>query len=178
MGRSRTKVVLTEEVSRELKRRIKRADSVFERTRLHAVLLATTGEHTLGEIAERVNYARSGVQEFLRRFGDGEFEALLTRGKAPGKASPLQAPALQEAMGEGLRTGRWRTAPQIAAWLEEEHQIQRAPKSIYRWLGKLQGSLEAPRPAHLKKDETQKRRVLSAPVRKPASPGAAKRAPV
>ena len=106
-------------------------------------------QHTLGEIAELVGYARSGVQQFLERFGTSDFEALLAPKKAPGKESPLQAVAVQEAIREGLRAGRWRTAPQLAQWLQAEHGIKRASESLYYWLGKLAGVLKVPRPVHL-----------------------------
>lgn len=152
MGRSRTKLIVSDEVGRELKRRFKRTDDVYEKVRLQAVLLATKGQHTLAEIADLVGYARSGVQKFLQRFGEGNFEALLERKKAKGRESELQDPALQESLREGLRQGRWRTASQLAAWLKEEHQIQRVTGSMYYWLGKLQGRLKVPRPVHLKRD--------------------------
>ena len=47
------------------------------------------------------------------------------------------------------KSGRWRTAGQVAAWLQEAHGIKRAAKSIYRWLGKANGALRVPRPAHV-----------------------------
>ncbi len=52
-------------------------------------------------------------------------------------------------MAAGLKSGRWRTAGQVAAWLQEEHGIKRAAKSLYRWLGKVGGALRVPRPAHV-----------------------------
>ena len=56
---------------------------------------------------------------------------------------------MQEALAAGLKSGRWRTAGQVAAWLQEEHGIKRAAKSLYRWLGKVGGALRVPRPAHV-----------------------------
>jgi transposase len=157
MGRPKTRLLLAEDVRQELKRRFQKAQTTYERVRLQSVLLATKGQHTLEEIAELVGYARSGVQQFLERFGTSDFEALLARKKAPGKESPLQAAAVQEAIREGLRAGRWRTAPQLARWLEAEFGIKRASESLYYWLGKLAGVLKVPRPVHLKKDPAQSR---------------------
>jgi putative transposase len=157
MGRPKTKLLLAEEVGHELKRRFQKAETTHERVRLQSVLLATRGQHTLAEIAELVGYARSGVQQFLERFGTGDFDALLARKKAKGKPSPLQDPAVQEAIREGLRAGRWRTAGQIARWLKQEHHIERAAQTLYYWLGKLAGALKVPRPVHLKKDAAQSR---------------------
>jgi transposase len=157
MGRPKTKLLLAEEVRQELKRRFQKAQTTHERVRLQSVLLATKGQHTLAGIAEIVGYARSGVQQFLERFGTGDFEALLARKKAKGKESPLQDPAVQEAIRAGLQAGRWRTAKQLAGWLKEEHQIERAAQTLYYWLGKLAGVLKVPRPVHLKKDPAQGR---------------------
>jgi transposase len=55
---------------------------------------------------------------------------------------------VQQELVAGLQSGRWRTAGQVAAWLKEAHGIERAAKSIYRWLGKAGGALRVPRPAH------------------------------
>ena len=54
MGRPKTKLLLTEEVRQELKRRFQKAETAYERVRLQSVLLATKGQYTLEEIAEFV----------------------------------------------------------------------------------------------------------------------------
>ncbi len=56
---------------------------------------------------------------------------------------------MQAELKAGLKSGRWRTAGQVAAWLQEMHGIKRAAKSIYRWLGKANGARRVPRPAHV-----------------------------
>lgn len=51
-----------------------------------------------------------------------------------------------------LQAGQWRTAGQVAAWLQEKHGIERATKSLYYWLGKVGGALRVPRPCHVKQN--------------------------
>ena len=72
---------------------------------------------------------------------------LLERKSAPGKSSELQRPEVQAQLQAGLKTGRWRTAAQIATWLWQTHGIKRAAGSLYYWLGKVGGTLKVPRPA-------------------------------
>ncbi|HTH48432.1 MAG TPA: winged helix-turn-helix domain-containing protein [Candidatus Limnocylindria bacterium] len=59
---------------------------------------------------------------------------------------------MQAELRAGLPAGRWRTAGQVAAWLQEAHGIKRAAQSLYRWLGKAGGALRVPRPCHVKQD--------------------------
>lgn len=54
-----------------------------------------------------------------------------------------------KALVAGLKAGRWRTAGQVAVWLQAEHGIEQAAQSLYRWLGKAGGALRVPRPAHV-----------------------------
>ena len=43
-------------------------------------------------------------------------------------------------------------AGQVAAWLREQHGLERAAKSLYYWLGKVGGALRVPRPCHVRQD--------------------------
>lgn len=73
---------------------------------------------------------------------------LLRRETPPGSTSPIGQAPVQAELVAGLKSGRWRTAGQVVAWLQEAHGIKRAAQSIYRWLGKANGALRVPRPAH------------------------------
>ena len=99
-----------------------------------------------------VGRARSSIQQWIDRYEAGGLSRLLEQKKAPGQKSPLQEPALQAQIQEGLKKGMWRTAGQLAAWLEQTHGIRRAANSLYYWLGKVGGALQVPRPAHVKQD--------------------------
>jgi transposase len=96
-----------------------------------------------------VGCATSTFALWLNKYLAGGVEELLRRETPPGSSSPLGAPPVQEDLEAGLKSGRWRTAGQVAAWLQEAHGIKRAAKSMYRWLGKAGGALRVPRPAHV-----------------------------
>jgi transposase len=136
----------------ELEKRFKTTEDVRQRRRLQAVLLATTGQHGYRDIAQIVGCATSTFALWLNQYLAGGIEGLLRRESPPGLTSPIGQPKVQKQFEEGLKAGRWRTAAQVAAWLQEEHGIKRAAKSIYRWLGKAGGALRVPRPCHVQQD--------------------------
>lgn len=152
MGRKRTKLTLDDGVAVQLKQRLRAVADSRERERLQVVLWATSGQHTLEDLAQLAGRARSTVQVWLDQFAAGGVDRLLARATPPGKSSPVGAPEVQAELRAGLQAGRWRTAAQVASWLWETHGIRRAVKSIYRWLGKVGGALRVPRPCHVKQD--------------------------
>lgn len=149
MARARLKLTVLPAQKAELEQRFKAADNVRQHQRLQAILLATTGRHGYRDIAQIVGCAPSTFALWLNKYLAGGVEELLRRDTPPGSSSPIGAPAVQEALVAGLKSGRWRTAGQVAAWLQEEHGIKRAAKSLYRWLGKAGGARRVPRPAHV-----------------------------
>lgn len=126
-------------------------DSVL-RDRMRAVLLAVDGTRRMVDIAAQVGRATSAVQRWLDAFVAGGVEGLRQRRRAPGKGSAMQRPAVQQELAEGLREGRWRTGPQMAAWLRQRHGISLRKTQVYYWLGKCSGALKVPRPVHTRKD--------------------------
>lgn len=152
MGRHKLKLVITAAQQEELRGAFKTSTDLRDRDRLQAVQLATTGRHTHEEIAVLVGRARSTIQVWIDRYEARGLGGLLARKKAPGQKSPLQDPALQAQLQAELKKGTWRTAGQLAAWLQQTHGIVRAAKSMYYWLGKVGGALQVPRPAHVKQD--------------------------
>jgi transposase len=149
MARSHLKLTVLPAQKAALEQRFKAADDVRQRQRLQAILLATTGRHGYRDIAQIVGCATSTFALWLNKYLAGGVEELLRRDTPPGSSSPLAATPVQEALEAGLKSGRWRTAGQVAAWLQEAHGIKRAAKSLYRWLGKAGGALRVPRPAHV-----------------------------
>jgi transposase len=152
MGRPKLKLVITAAQKTELREAFKENADPRQRDRLQAIQLATTGRHTHEEIAHLLGRARSTIQLWLDQYEAGGLPRLLERKAAPGKASDLQRPEVQAQLQAGLKTGRWRTAAQIAAWLEQTHGIKRVAGSLYYWLGKVGGTLKVPRPAHTEQD--------------------------
>ena len=152
MARPKLKLTVEGSVAGELRKRFQKTKDVRERERLQAVLLACGGQHSFEEIAGVVGHSKSTVQRWLDAMVAGGIEGLLARGKAKGKSSEMQRADVQTGLQAGLREGRWRTAGQVAAWLNKEHGINRATQTMYYWLGKLEGALKVPRPVHQKKD--------------------------
>jgi putative transposase len=148
MGRPKLKLVISAAQREELRDARQANTDSRQRDRLQAIQLASTGRHTHAEIAHLLGRARSTIQLWLDQYEAGGLARLLERKAAPGKASELQRPEVQAQLQAGLKTGRWRTAAQIAAWLAQTHGIKRVAGSLYYWLGKVGGTLKVPRPAH------------------------------
>jgi transposase len=152
MARAHLKLTVSPAQKAELEQRFKAADDVRQRQRLQAMLLATTGQHGYRDIAQIVGCSPSTFGLWLNQFLAGGISALLRRKTPPGSSSPIGQARVQAELMAGLKSGRWRTAGQVAAWLQEAHGIKRAAKSIYRWLGKANGALRVPRPAHVRQN--------------------------
>jgi len=125
-------------------------DALF-RDRMRTVLLALAGTRRVVDIAAEVGRASSAVQRWLDAFTRHGLEGLRIRRRAPGKSSPMQAPAVQQELAAGLRAGQWRTGAQMAAWLKQTHDITLCKTQWYYWLGKCNGALKVPRPVHTRK---------------------------
>jgi len=149
MARKRTKLGISPGVLIELKERLRTTADWREKERLQVVLWSAQGRHTLEDLARLAGRARSTIQIWLDHFEAGGVDQVLERESPPGQSSPIGEPQVQAELKAGLKSGRWRTAGQVAAWLKEAHGIKRAVKSIYRWLGKADGALRVPRPAHV-----------------------------
>jgi transposase len=149
MARPNLKLTVTPAQKAALEERFKAADDVRQRQRLQAILLATTGQQGYRDIAQIVGCSTSTFALWLNKYLAGGLEELLRREIPTGLTSPIGAPKVQHELMAGLKAGRWRTAGQVTAWLQEAHGIKRAVKSIYRWLGKANGALRVRRPAHI-----------------------------
>lgn len=152
MGRPYNRLVMDGPTRRELERRFRRSDDVRDRQRLEAVRLACTGQHSLEQIAETAGCSRAAVQIWLGKFKQAGLDGLLLRHKPGASKSPLQEPRIQKALGEELADGNFRTAGQLARWLDERFGVKRSAKSLYYWLKRCGAALRVPRPVHLKKD--------------------------
>lgn len=125
----------------------------WRRECLLAVQLGIQGEQTLEQIATATGRARSTIQEWFDAYRRGGVDALLKDGRADNAGAPskLTATARTE-LEAGLQSGRWRTVPQMRAWLKTRHHIQMALSSLYNRLGKAGVRLRVPRPCHVKND--------------------------
>ena len=140
MGRKRTHLELSAAERAMLHRLLRTATDSRTRERAQWALWASTGEHTLEDLARKIGRARATIQNWLDKFSVGGVGGLLERATPPGSTSPLAEPRIQEQLKAGLKTGRWRTAREVAAWLEETHGVKRARKSLYYWLVRMRRS--------------------------------------
>jgi transposase len=152
LARKRTKLAMSEAAAAQLKNQIRSVTDPRDKERLQVVLWATSGQPSLDELARLAGRARSTIQIWLDHFTAGGLAKLLERETPAGQTSPVAAPKVQAQLQAGLKAGHWRTAGQVAAWLQEAHGIKRATKSLYYWLGKVGGALRVPRPCHVKQN--------------------------
>jgi transposase len=152
MGRPRQKLDCLGQAQR-VARLLRSEPPGWRRECLLAVQLGLQGEQRLDQIAQAVGHARSTIQAWFDAYRAGGVEALLADGRAhnPGVPSKL-TPAAQAELEAGLQTGRWRTVPQMRAWLQTEHRIGMALSSLYNRLGKAGARLRVPRPRHVQND--------------------------
>ena len=120
----------------ELLEEMSRSADARSKAWLEIVILAASGPHTLEELAHRAGRSRSTIQVWIEKFTRGGVAGLLARDTPPGTCSPIGVSKIQAQMRAGLKSGRWRTAVQVAAWLKETHGIKRSRKSIYYWISK------------------------------------------
>ena len=136
MGRRRTRLELSAAQQAEAQRLLHNSQDRRELERLRFALQAASGLLTLEELATKAGRRRSTIQNWLAKFRQGGLEALLERDAAPGVISPVASPKVQRQLQAGLKAGRWTSAAQVAAWLQEAHGITRSWKSIYYWFEK------------------------------------------
>jgi transposase len=125
----------------------------WQRECLQAVQLGLQGELSLDQIAQAVGRARSTIQEWFDTFRTGGVAALLRDKRADNPGQPGQLPAAAKIqLQEGLQAGRWRTVPQMQAWLQQAHGVKLALSTLYNRLGKAGARLRVPRPSHVRKN--------------------------
>ncbi len=137
MGRNRTRLELTPAQLGKLQRLLDASHDTRATERLQLILRAATGRNTLEELARRAGRSRSTIQNWLGKLEAGGVAGLLDRDTPPGMLSPLASKTVQAQFEAGVKSGRWQSAAQIAAWLKQDHGIERSRKSIYYWIHKL-----------------------------------------
>lgn len=106
MARKRTKLGISPAGLMELKARLRTTTDLREQERLQVVLWSTQGRHTLADLAQLANRARSTIQIWLDHFEAGGLARLLERESPPGPSSPLGQPQVQPELVAGLKSGR------------------------------------------------------------------------
>lgn len=124
-----------------------------DRERLLAISLWQRQELSVRRIAGVVMRGRSTVCRWIRAFREGGITKLLER-QHNGRG-PSLTEAVKEELREGLKSGRWKTAREIQAWLEEQHQIKLKPSGVGYWLRQVKARPKMPRPSHVEKDAAE-----------------------
>jgi len=137
MGRKRTHLHITVAEQTELDGLLKQQGDPRLRERLKFLANATSGRFTLDELADLAGRSRSTIQNWLSKFASGGVRGLTKRDTPPGRESPMSQPGIQRQLTAALRSGRLKTAAEVAEWLREKHGFRRSRKSIYYWLHAL-----------------------------------------
>lgn len=136
--------------AQEVLERLGKEPPGWKRERLLALKHGLEGEMSLDEIAVAVGRARSAVQRWFDTYRHHGLEAVLRKEHAGGIQSSLKTPIALE-MIEKLRAGTWRRAQDAQRWLKQEHKVEVALSTVYKYLGKCEARLKVPRPSHVKK---------------------------
>ena len=129
-------------------RRERRADV---RPRLHGLWLVRRG-HTTREAAEVLGVDERTVQRWLAWYRAGRLAPLEQR-HAHGRGAPsFLTPERQTELSDEVATGRFRTAAEIRAWVQERWGVSYTEGGMYALLGRLRCAPKVPRPIHEKTD--------------------------
>ena len=145
-------------------RRERRADV---RPRLQGLWLVRTGR-TTREVAEVVGVEERTVQRWLawyRAGGLAEVEGRHAHGKG---AAPFLTPEQRAELADEVETGRFRTAAEIRAWVEERWGVSYTEGGMYALLGRLRCAPKVPRPVHEKVDHLAQARSKKGASRTPS----------
>jgi len=146
-------------------RRERRADV---RPRLHGLWLVRRG-HTTHEVAEVLGVDERTVQRWLGWYRAGGLAPLAGR-HAGSQGAPSFLLAEQKAeLAAEVATGRFRTAAEIRAWVQERWGVAYTEGGMYALLHRLRCAPKVPRPIHEKTDQLAQARWKKGGSRKPSA---------
>src|SRR5215212_6522682 len=147
-------------------RRERRADV---RPRLHGLWLVRTGR-TTREVAEVLGVDERTVQRWLAWYRAGGLAPLGGRHAGSQGAPSFLTAEQKHELAEEVATGRFRTAVEIRAWVQERWGVSYTAGGMYALLHRLRCAPKVPRPIHEKADHLAQARwkkdVLSQPFRR------------
>ena len=121
------------------------------RSRLHLLWLIRRGWQ-IKSAAEAVGVRYRSAQRWLEWYRDGGIEEVVSR-RMGGVGQPRYLSDEQESrLVDEVGSGRFRTAGEIAEWVESEYGVRFKGNSIYSVLERLRCSPKVPRPRHHKAD--------------------------
>jgi transposase len=138
------------------------------RPRLHGLWLVRTGQ-TTREVAGVLGVDERTVQRWLAWYRAGGLAPLEER-HAQGQGAPSFLTSEQQAgLAEEVATGRFRTAAEIRAWVQEQWGVSYTEGGMYALLKRLQCAPQVPRPSHEKTDHRAQARWKKGGSRKPST---------
>jgi transposase len=167
-GRKLTVVWAREDDAASLYGRYRRERRADVRPRLHGLWLVRTGK-TTREVAEVLGVDERTVQRWLAWYRAGGLAPLEER-HAQGKgAAPFLTAEQQADLAGEVETGRFRTAAEIRAWVQERWGISYTEGGMYALLGRLRCAPKVPRPVHEKADQLAQARWKKGGSRTPST---------
>lgn len=143
------------------------------RLRLHGLWLVRQGQ-SVEQVAAAVGVHRRTVERWIDwyRHQGGCAGVLAHRQGGVGQPARLTVDQ-QEQLATEVSTGRFRTAAEIGAWIEQTFGVHYQPGGVQALLGRLKCHPKVPRPLHEQADldaqEAWKRGALPTPSRRPSS---------
>jgi putative transposase len=110
-----------------------------DRERLIAIRMAQQGDYTLEQIGSSLNRGRATIARWLKAYREGGVQKLLHRAHG-GRLASLSK-SHQDALTQGLRSGRWETTREIQAWLQKEQGVDLSLSGVYYWIYRLRDGL-------------------------------------
>lgn len=170
-GRKLTVAWAAEDDAAGLYERYRRERRADVRPRLHGLWLVRTGK-TTREVAEVLGVDERTVQRWLAWYRAGGLAPLEGR-HAQGRGAPSFLTSEQHAtLAEEVATGRFRTAAEIRAWVQEQWAVSYTEGGMYALLHRLQCAPKVPRPIHEKTDQLAQARWKKGGSRKPSTQSA------
>jgi transposase len=140
-----------EDTAEALKARYRAEADGKRRMRLQGLWLLRQGR-SVDETAAALGVHRRTVDRWVAWYRRGGLAGVLAHRQGGHGQPPRLAPEQQEQVAAAVATGRFATAAQIGAWIEETYGVAYRPGGLYALLGRLRCHPKVPRPQHERAD--------------------------
>jgi transposase len=121
------------------------------RGRLQALWLLRAGR-TLGEVTAALGVHYRSVQRWVAWYREGGIELVRRRRKGGVGQTPFLGAEAREQVAREVAAGRFRTATDIAAWINQTYRTRYRVGGVYSLLARLRCAPKVPRPLHPRTD--------------------------
>jgi transposase len=109
------------------------------------------------------------VQRWLAWYRGGGLAPIATRHAGSQGAPSFLTPEQKTELAEEVATGRFRTAAEIRAWVQERWRVSYTEGGMYALLGRLRCAPKVPRPVHEQTDQLAQARWKKGGSHKPST---------